>query len=134
GQPGIFALWGGGLAGADTVFELTAPAGYPVVGDWDGIGEETVGVYDANTGDFHLRNENSGGPADEVRRVDGVAGEPRLPLAGNWEGSMVSVGLFNPEDRKISLWREGEILYSPIIIIIPSDPPCGGPPPGTGGC
>ncbi|MEZ6079785.1 MAG: hypothetical protein R3C56_30170 [Pirellulaceae bacterium] len=37
--------------------------GIPIVGDWDGDGIDTIGVYDPNTQMFNLRNTNSGGRA-----------------------------------------------------------------------
>ncbi len=40
------------------------PLQYPVVGDWDGDGIDSVGLYDPFTSTFNLRNTNSEGNAD----------------------------------------------------------------------
>src|SRR5215813_15614387 len=36
----------------------------PIVGDWDGNGTTTIGVYEPSTASFFLRNRNTPGPAD----------------------------------------------------------------------
>ena len=57
---------GGG--GADLVFGF-GPTGAgiePLVGDYDGNGTDTVGIYVGSTGAWFLKNANSGGNADVV--------------------------------------------------------------------
>ena len=53
----------------------------PVTGDWDGDGDDTIGIY--RNGGFYLRNANTIGFADLVFAL-GVNGD--LPIAGNWDG------------------------------------------------
>ncbi len=36
----------------------------PIVGDWNGDGKDTVGLYDPTTTRFYLKNSNSHGYAD----------------------------------------------------------------------
>lgn len=61
----------------------------PIVGDWDGDGDDTVGV--AQFGDnlagpitFHLRNSNTAGPADVV--VSYGRTDRDFPIVGDWDG------------------------------------------------
>ena len=50
--------------GPDRVFRFGQPGDLPVVGDWNGSGQDTVGVFDALTATWSLRASNSAGPAD----------------------------------------------------------------------
>ena len=38
----------------------------PIVGDWDGNGTDTIGLYDPTNSVFYLRNSNTTGFADTV--------------------------------------------------------------------
>ncbi|MBK6315771.1 MAG: hypothetical protein IPF53_16125 [Blastocatellia bacterium] len=61
------------------------PAGsVPIVGDWNGDGVDTVGVYITGTGTFFLRNSNSPGPADLAFTFGAGGG---IPLSGDWNGN-----------------------------------------------
>jgi lysyl endopeptidase len=51
------------------------------VGDWNGDGIDTVGIYRNNA--FYLRNTNTAGNAD-VSLLFGVPGD--APLVGDWNG------------------------------------------------
>jgi hypothetical protein len=67
----------------------------PVVGDWNGDGIETPGIYRPSTSDFHLKNTNSGGDADLTFHY-GAAGQGFWPVVGDWDGNGTdTVGLFN---------------------------------------
>ena len=55
---------GGGLGAADYFFSFGNPGDVPVVGDFDGDGIDTVGVY--RSGNWYLRNSNSTGAHDLV--------------------------------------------------------------------
>ena len=71
---------------------------WPVVGDWNGNGTQTIGLYDHSTGTFYLRNSNSPGSADHTFRF-GPRGHMVYPLAGDWNGDgMETVGLYHPEN------------------------------------
>ena len=75
----------------------------PVIGDWDGDGFDSVGVYRPNESTFHLRFVPGEGEAD--LRV--AFGEPKLaplPLVGDWDGDGVdSPGLYSPADSSFHL-------------------------------
>jgi len=53
------------------------------VGDWDGDGDDTVGIYRAALGEWFLKNTNEAGFAD-LNFVYGLVNEK--PLAGDWDG------------------------------------------------
>ncbi|WP_243651762.1 choice-of-anchor U domain-containing protein [Thiobaca trueperi] len=67
-----------------------------LVGDWDGDGTVTAGLYDPVSGRFALRNANRTGAADSVFRY-GPMNAGWWPLAGDWNGDGVTtVGLYDP--------------------------------------
>lgn len=66
------------------------PGDYPVVGDWDGNGTDTIGVY--RNGVFYLSNSNTLSSADFVFAF-GASGDQ--PVAGDWDGDGIdTVGLY----------------------------------------
>jgi len=68
------------------------PSDVSVVGDWDGDGIDTVGIYRANT--FYLRDLNSAGDADVVFAF-GSAGD--IPVTGDWNGDGTdTIGVYRP--------------------------------------
>jgi alpha-tubulin suppressor-like RCC1 family protein len=76
--------------GGALVIEFGWPGDVPVVGDWDGDGIDTIGVFRA--GLFLLRNTNAAGEPD-VTLYLGQWGD--VPLAGDWDGDgQDSVGIY----------------------------------------
>lgn len=70
-----------------------------VAGDWDGDGDDTVGLYDRTDGTFHLKNSLAGDGFDITWRFNlaGVSFAGLLPLAGDWDGDGAdTVGLYDP--------------------------------------
>lgn len=75
---------------ADSTITYGIPNDRPIVGDWDGDGVDTIGIY--RDGVFYLRNSNSSGYADIVFAF-GDSGD--LPVAGDWDGDGVdTIGLY----------------------------------------
>jgi hypothetical protein len=75
---------------ADLALNYGLPGDYPVVGDWDGDGTATIGVY--RKGYFYLRNANTLGFADVVFPF-GQPGDQ--PIAGDWNGDGVdTIGVY----------------------------------------
>jgi hypothetical protein len=73
----------------------------PIVGDWDGNGTATIGVFRPEEGKFYLRNANSPGDPDHAITM-GRAGD--VPLAGDWDGDGTStIGAFRPADATFYL-------------------------------
>lgn len=64
---------------ADQVFSYGDPGDVPVVGDWNGDGTTTVGVF--RNGRWYLRNPTGGGGAD----IEFGFGDPGdIPIVGRW--------------------------------------------------
>jgi hypothetical protein len=83
---------------ADNVFVFGPANGgmVPIVGDWDGNGTDTVGLYNPTTSMFFLKNSNSTGFAD-LAFAYGPGGSGWTPLAGDWnDQGKDTIGLYNP--------------------------------------
>jgi hypothetical protein len=105
---------------ADIAINYGRSGDYPVVGDWDGDGDDTIGVY--RNGSFYLRNSNTLGVADMVFPF-GQPGDQ--PIAGDWDGDgddtigvyRPSTGQFllrnsnsaGPEDARFNLGNRGDV-------------------------
>jgi hypothetical protein len=55
----------------------------PVMGDWDGGGTATIGLFDPASAHWYLRNSNDQGIAD-VHFGFGAPGQGWQPIVGNW--------------------------------------------------
>lgn len=58
----------------------------PLMGDWDGDGIDTAGVFNQQDGIFHLKQENSAEAPVAVTLATGFGGAGWRPLAGDWNG------------------------------------------------
>ena len=75
---------------ADVAINYGLGGDYPITGDWDGNGTDTIGIY--RNGYFYLRNENTIGYADIVFAF-GSPGDQ--PIAGDWDGDGVdTIGVY----------------------------------------
>ena len=75
---------------ADVAINYGVGGDYPVVGDWDGNGTATIGIY--RNGVFYLRNANTVGYADIVFAF-GAPGDQ--PVAGDWNNDGIdTVGVY----------------------------------------
>ena len=85
--------------GQTTSFFFGNPGDLPMVGDWDGDGDETPGLYRQIDGFVYLRNSNSQGVAD-IRFFFGNPGD--IPLAGDFDGDgFDSVAIYRPAAGQI---------------------------------
>ena len=74
----------------DITVQFGAPGDYPVMGDWDGNGTDTIGVY--RNGVFYLSNSNTTGHVD-LTFAFGKAGDQ--PIAGDWNGDGIdTIGIY----------------------------------------
>jgi hypothetical protein len=77
---------------ADMALNYGLPGDYPVTGDWDENGTDTIGIY--RNGWFYLRNSNTIGFADIIFPF-GLSGDQ--PVAGDWDGDGVeTIGIYRP--------------------------------------
>jgi tartrate-resistant acid phosphatase type 5 len=75
---------------ADVAINYGIKGDYPVTGDWDGNGTDTIGVY--RNGTFYLRNSNTIGFADMMFAF-GAPGDQ--PVAGDWNGNGIdTIGVY----------------------------------------
>ena len=80
-------------------FYFGNPGDLPMVGDWDGDGVDTPGLYRQADGFVYLRNSNSQGIAD-IRFFFGNPGD--VPLAGDFDGDgFDSVSIYRPSERRV---------------------------------
>lgn len=83
----------------------------PVAGDWDGDGDDEVGVWRVVRGEgtFFLDADLSGGIAEFSPIPLGESGD--LPLAGNWDDDFeAELGLYVPSSREFSVGFDIEEL------------------------
>lgn len=84
---------------ADHAFTYGATGWTPIVGDWDGDGADTIGVYDPSTSRFYLNNANSTNPGSPTISafIYGPANSGWIPIAGDWnEDGTDTIGLYDP--------------------------------------
>ncbi len=84
---------------ADVAINYGLAGDAPVVGDWDGNGTATIGIY--RDGSFYLRNSNTLGFAEIVFPF-GQPGDQ--PVAGDWDGDGTdTIGVFRPSTAQFLL-------------------------------
>jgi hypothetical protein len=98
---------------------VTVPFGQagdlPIVGDWDGDGDDTVGVYRPSNTTFFLSNSNQN-PQNNIISVFGVAED--LPVAGDWNADGVdTIGVFRPSVTTFFLSNTNENPQQNIISV-----------------
>jgi hypothetical protein len=73
------------------------PGDYPFVGDWDGDGVETPGLYRQSDGFVYLRNSNTQGIAD----IEFFFGNPGdVPIAGDFNNDgFDTVSIYRPSNQ-----------------------------------
>ena len=83
-----------------TIADNTVPYGgvgidyLPIIGDWNGDGKDTLGVYQISTGTFFLSNNITPGPADLTVQY-GYTGNI-YPVSGKWNGGKTSgIGIYD---------------------------------------
>jgi hypothetical protein len=115
----------------------------PIVGDWDGNGTTTIGLFRPNsptgTNTFLLWNRNTPGPPDITVEDVGTVGDK--PIVGDWDGNgTTTIGLFRPNSptgTNTFLLRNSNTPRPPDITIegfgAPDDMPIAGKWGSTGG-
>lgn len=78
------------------------PGHFPLVGDWDGDGDDTIGIYDPATRMFHLNDQNDSSTHEHATTY----GDPGVdfPLVGDWNGDgKDTIGVYRPSTRAFYL-------------------------------
>ncbi|MBK7452260.1 MAG: InlB B-repeat-containing protein [Anaerolineales bacterium] len=103
---------------ADIAINYGLGGDYPITGDWDGNGTDTIGIY--RNGIFYLRNSNTIGFAD-LEFAFGLPGDQ--PVSGDWDGDGTdTIGVYRngqfllrnsnsagPEDMSFYLGNPGDV-------------------------
>lgn len=108
------------------------PQAAAFMGDWDGDGIKTIGVY-GKDGVWRLRNQNSEGAPDAVAVFGNPAKE--IPVVGHWFGPGADgIGVFNPETAKWTLSRSANKPSADLTVVFgkPGDKPVVGDWDGDG--
>ena len=80
-----------------TSFYYGNPGDYPFMGDWDGDGVETPGLYRQSDGYVYLRNSNTVGVAD-IKFFFGNPGD--VPIAGDFNNDgFDTVSIYRPSNQ-----------------------------------
>jgi len=75
----------------------------PVIGDWDGDGKDTVGLYRSYTGQFFLKNENRE-DADNIVVTFNSGVSNGVPVVGDWNNDgLDTLGVYDPVAEKFIL-------------------------------
>lgn len=92
---------GKGLGAAEFFYDFGNPGDVTFVGDFDGDGIDTIGLYRQSTGFVYFRNTLTSGPADE----EFFFGDPGDEiLVGDWDGDGDdTVGVFRPSTGRLHL-------------------------------
>ncbi len=90
---------------------------YPVVGDWNGDGIDTIGVYDQAHGHFLLRDLNTSGSSDYNFNLGNLGDQP---LSGKWTASAThdGVGVFRPTNGLIYLKNELTPGFANLVMLL----------------
>jgi uncharacterized protein YkwD len=90
---------GGGLGAADFSFYFGRPGDKPFVGDFNGNGQDTIGLHRRSTGFVYFRNSLTQGNAD----LSFFYGDPGdVILAGDWDGDGDdTVAVYRPSTGRI---------------------------------
>jgi hypothetical protein len=88
---------------SENAFVYGNPNLKPLIGDWDGDGTETVGIWNAGT--FALRNSNTSGFGNVTFNYGNATD---VPLAGDWTGQKkTTVGVAFGRSRTRSVQASG---------------------------
>ncbi|MGB5380244.1 MAG: hypothetical protein WBO25_04500 [Acidimicrobiia bacterium] len=81
-----------------TAFYYGNPGDRPFMGDWNGDGVDTPGLYRRSDGYVYLRNSNTQGIAD----ISFYFGNPNdIPIAGDFDGDgFDTVGIYRPSNQR----------------------------------
>ncbi len=97
---------GKGLGAADYSYDFGKTGDTPFVGDFDGDGIDTIGLYRRSTGFVYFRNSNTAGSADGSFFFGAVGDQI---LAGDWDGDGDdSVAVYRPSDGRLYINLENE--------------------------
>lgn len=112
----IFEYAASGLGRVSKSFIFGRPGDIPLSGDWDGDGDETIGLYRQSDGFVYLKNSNSAGWADHSFYF-GRSGD--VPIVGDFNGDgKDTVSVYRPSTGKFYIknslkegWADFEFVF-----------------------
>ncbi len=117
---------------ADAPFFFGDPGDIPFLGDWNGDGVRTPGLYRQSNGFAYVRDTNDFGVADR----EWFMGNPGdIPLVGDWDGDGIdSFGVYRPSEGKVYLRNEQTTGFAEVEYFFgnPGDTPFSGDFDGDG--
>ncbi|MBT8201746.1 MAG: CHRD domain-containing protein [Acidimicrobiia bacterium] len=85
--------------GPDESFFFGVPGDVPFLGDWDGDGIDTPGLYRPSDGFAYVINRRETGPADASWFM-GIPGD--VPIVGDWDGDGIDTfSVYRPTEGKV---------------------------------
>jgi hypothetical protein len=92
------------IGASQTSFYFGNPGDVAFSGDWDGDGDETLGLYRRSDGYVYLRNSNTQGVAD-ISFFFGNPGD--LPIAGDFDGDGYdTVSIYRPSQARFYIMND----------------------------
>jgi hypothetical protein len=90
----------------------------PIVGDWDGNGSDSVGVFRGSNRTFFLRSALSGSPITTSTVTVPFANATDVPVTGDWDcNGTTTVGLYRPANATFYLTNTGTGVPTDFTII-----------------
>ena len=105
--------------GVDIIHVFGAVGDTPIIGDWDGDGDDDIGTYRPAERKFILDMDDNGSwsPGVDVVEVFGAVGD--LPIIGDWNGDGDDdIGTYRPAQRKFILDIDESGSWSPGVDIV----------------
>ncbi len=92
-------------------FWFGLPGDVPLMGDWDGDGVDTPGMYRTSSGFVYVRYTNDTGDAD-FEFFYGISGD--IPIVGDWNGDGYDT---------VAIYRNGQVHISNVLggVALPED-------------
>ena len=118
----------------DVSVPFGASGDVPLVGDWDGNGTFTIGVYRPSNSTFYLKNSNSAGLPDIIVPF-GASGGDDLPVVGDWDGNgTTTIGVYRQSENTFYLRNSNDAGGADHIVLFgaPGDLPVVGDWDGNG--
>lgn len=94
---------------ADALIQLGDDNTYPVIGDWNGDGIDTIGIYNRKYGIFTLYNSNTSNAPIAYQFVFGNPND--VPLAGHWVDVIPNDAVGHPHDGVGVHRRSNGLIY-----------------------
>jgi hypothetical protein len=109
--------------GGDESFYFGVPGDIPFLGDWDGDGVDTPGLYRPADGAAYISNRREFGVAEQSWYM-GIPGD--IPIVGDWDGDGDDTfSVYRPSEGKVYIndFNRTDIAQEEYYFGVPSDKP-----------